>query len=275
MYFVASRSLLAICDHKINDPESESQKIPLTYPSKKGETVYCHPTALKNFVLDYLPNIKFPFILVSGDSDIEVPTDIPIESQIILQHPLLLSWYSQNCVSDKIHKLPIGLDFHTLMSKQKHTWGPQQSINQQENDLVNLSNYTLPRIPKCYGNFHFLMNSRYGKDRIEAYSQIPHSLVFYEPVKTQRINCWKNMVKFKYVISPHGNGLDCHRTWEALALGCIPIMKTSSLDLLFDGLPVLIVSDWSKITQKLLTDFKPSINLEKLQLSYWKRCFET
>ena len=28
MYFVASRSLLDICDHKISNPESESQRIP-------------------------------------------------------------------------------------------------------------------------------------------------------------------------------------------------------------------------------------------------------
>ena len=113
------------------------------------------------------------------------------------------------------------------------------------------------------------MNTRYGKDRIEAYSQIPHSLMFYEPMKTQRINCWKNMIKYKYVISPHGNGLDCHRTWESLALGCIPIIKTSPLDRMFEGLPVLIVKNWSDITQELLNTFEPSGNLDKLRLNYW------
>ena len=281
MYFVASRSLLAICDHKIENPESESQRIPLTYPSRKGETIYCHPTAIRNFISKYLPNIKFPFVLVSGDSDITVPEDIRNESQIILDHPLLICWYSQNCTepSEKLKQLPIGLDFHTLGNiprsklkfglQQKHSWGSHQSLSQQEEDLINLSRIQLDRIPKCYGNFHFLMNTRYGKDRIEAYSQIPHSLMFYEPMKTQRINCWKNMIKYKYVISPHGNGLDCHRTWESLALGCIPIIKTSPLDRMFEGLPVLIVKNWSDITQELLNTFEPSGNLDKLRLNYW------
>ena len=77
------------------------------------------------------------------------------------------------------------------------------------------------------------------------------------------------MIKYKYVISPHGNGLDCHRTWESLALGCIPIIKTSPLDRMFEGLPVLIVKNWSDITQELLNTFEPSGNLDKLRLNYW------
>jgi hypothetical protein len=81
------------------------------------------------------------------------------------------------------------------------------------------------------------------------------------------------MSKHKYILSPHGNGLDCHRTWEALALRCIPIMKTSPLDRMFEGLPVLIVNKWSDVTQELLDNFKPSGNLDKLRLSYWKDLF--
>ena len=34
---------------------------------------------------------------------------------------------------------------------------------------------------------------------------------------------------FAFVASPSGNGLDCHRTWEALLLRSIPIVKVSVL----------------------------------------------
>ena len=44
-----------------------------------------------------------------------------------------------------------------------------------------------------------------------------------------------------------GNGLDCHRTWELLYLGCIVITRTSPLDPLFEGLPVVIVRDWEEV----------------------------
>ena len=49
-----------------------------------------------------------------------------------------------------------------------------------------------------------------------------------------------------FVISPPGNGLDCHRTWEAIYLGCVPVVKRSSLSEEFTmNLPILAVEDWS------------------------------
>jgi hypothetical protein len=78
------------------------------------------------------------------------------------------------------------------------------------------------------------------------------------------------MIQHKYVISPHGNGLDCHRTWEALALGCIPIVRTSSLDPMFNGLPVLIVKEWSDVTAEVLDSFVPDyLCVDKLKINYW------
>jgi hypothetical protein len=269
--YVASRSLLRLCDHKISNPTSESQRVPDTFPTQPGQSVYCHPTALKNFVHSYLPKIHYPFVLVSGDSDMTVPSDCLTESTIVLDHPLLLCWYSQNCTSpsDKLKQLPIGLDFHTL-SERNHIWGPKQTLQQQESMLLSIRSSARERLPICYSNFHFLMTTRYGYDRKLAVATIPQNLIFYEPRKIAREQSWKNMIKYKYVVSPHGNGLDCHRTWEALALGCIPIVKTSPLDPMFEGLPVLIVNDWKDITKELLDSYNPTGTPEKLTLSYWK-----
>jgi hypothetical protein len=92
--------------------------------------------------------------------------------------------------------------------------------------------------------------------------------------QVKRYISWKKQTTYAFVLSPHGNGLDCHRTWEALCLGCIPIVKTSPLDSMYDGLPVLIVDDWKDITIKLLQNTvdnykdRPFI-YEKLLLSYW------
>ena len=267
---VASRLLFAICNHHIENPQTGSPFIPNTYPEKAGETIYVHPTALRNFIFNYLPNLKFPFILVSGDSDLTIPIDIQREANFILGHPLLIRWYSQNCISPsgKLMQLPIGLDFHTLASRSME-WGPQQSLQDQMRDILKIRELNTPKQLKCYANFQFLMNTRYGKDRTDAIEQISKDLVYYEPYKVSRIKTWTKMVEFKYVISPHGNGLDCHRTWEALALGCIPIMKSSPLDPMFADLPVLIVKEWSEITRELLNTFIPTGNLDKLQLSYW------
>jgi hypothetical protein len=88
------------------------------------------------------------------------------------------------------------------------------------------------------------------------------------------------MIQYTFVISPHGNGLDCHRTWEALVLGCIPIVKSSGLDPLFEGLPVWIVSQWDEVTREsmdyIVNTFRTkSFNYEKLKLSYWQNLLRT
>ena len=79
------------------------------------------------------------------------------------------------------------------------------------------------------------------------------------------------------MVSPHGNGLDCHRTWESLVLGNIVIVKRSSLDPLYEGLPVVIVDDWQQITRDNLKVWhaahssafdEPAVQ-EKLTNAYW------
>ncbi|MFZ4100199.1 MAG: hypothetical protein ACOYKZ_07745, partial [Chlamydiia bacterium] len=51
-----------------------------------------------------------------------------------------------------------------------------------------------------------------------------------------------------FVVSPPGNAIDCHRTWEALILGCIPIVHSTTCDRLFDDLPVWVVQEWREVT---------------------------
>ena len=104
--------------------------------------------------------------------------------------------------------------------------------------------------------------------------QMPQNLLVKEYRLISRKTLWNNMLKYAFIASPHGNGLDCHRTWEALVLGCIPIVKKSPLDGLYEGLPVLIVNEWSDINEQLLKDkieeFKnKQFNMDKLKLEYW------
>ena len=64
--------------------------------------------------------------------------------------------------------------------------------------------------------------------------------------------CWQSHADFLFEISPQGNGLDCYRTWEALLLQTIPIVRSSTLDPLYDGLPVAIVDSWEDVTVERL-----------------------
>lgn len=80
---------------------------------------------------------------------------------------------------------------------------------------------------------------------------------------------------FRFMVSPHGVGLDCYRTWEALYLGMIPIVKTSNLDSMYEDLPVLIVKDWTEVTPELLERTwqafqHKEFDFRRLYMGYWQ-----
>jgi hypothetical protein len=115
---------------------------------------------------------------------------------------------------------------------------------------------------------------KYIDDRVNSLKQVPENLVVHAPPNIPREQTWREQGKYAFVIAPHGNGLDCHRQYEALCLGCIPIVKTSPIDPVYKGLPVLIVKEWSDVTEALLRNtirkFKTiSFNYRRLLLSYW------
>lgn len=84
-----------------------------------------------------------------------------------------------------------------------------------------------------------------------------------------------NIASFKYILCPEGNGLDSHRIWESLYLGCVPIMIKSRFAFkMAETFPaIMIVNDWSDITESLLQTYYEShsswIDLKKLDLNYW------
>ncbi len=80
-----------------------------------------------------------------------------------------------------------------------------------------------------------------------------------------------NMSKCKYVLCPPGRGLDSHRTWEALYLGCIPIVIKHDLYNNWHDLPILQIEKYEDITVDLLDNFsyeKPTTNI--LDIKYWR-----
>ena len=289
--YVCSRGLLKCCDYFSNNPISSIKQVN-NYPDlillkhiiiQKGKvpSIYVCGSAIPNFISVLLPSIQVPFILVSGDCDESIPFDIFNSKESFEQfisNTYLIHWYCQNYVGpihNKITQMPIGLDYHTMSSST--VWGPIANPTQQEKTLEDLKQNSKPfweRELKCYGNYHFFMTTKFGKDRQDAFENIPKNLVYYEKQRVERLETWKNQINYAFVISPHGNGLDCHRTWEALTLGCIPIVKTSPLDGLYKDLPVLIVNSWKEVTQevldKTLEDFKnKTFNYERLSLMYW------
>ncbi len=67
----------------------------------------------------------------------------------------------------------------------------------------------------------------------------------------------RELASSKFVLSPAGNGMDCHRTWEAIYLGAIPIVKQADWPFSRYNLPVLVISNWEDLETLDLSGMSP------------------
>lgn len=293
-YYVSSRGLLKSCSFHSNNPRSscnsDSQYLLDMISSSNmfdGMSIYVCSDLLNYFILFILPKIRHKFILVSGDSDITSPRESIKEYSMFLSlinNNNLIKWFSQNITinsvfNNKIIQLPIGVDYHTLMNDPSHEWNHRKDVRylpiQQEHLIINYRLNSEPfckRQVKIYANYT-LNNDRF-KDRISIQKSIPNNLLYFINNNVPRIEYHKHITQFAFVISPYGNGLDCHRTWETLCLGSIPIVRAKHFSKMFENLPVLIVNEWKDINKELLentiTEFSSKVfDYNKLTLKFW------
>ena len=241
--------------------------------------------SIGHFIHEIMPQIVNKFILVTCDGDSTIPYDL-LDSNTFLRtinDERIIHWYSVNClpVHPKLSIVPLGMNLHSISLNQHRHWNwadsKEMSPKDVENKLIEIQQQAQPfynRKVQCYSNFHFSMYSEFGNPRQRAINEIPRDLIFYEPNFIKPNETWNNQTEYAFVVSPMGHGMDCHRTWEALILGCIVIVKTSVLDLLYEGLPVLIVDEWFHITKELLEKtivaFKDKqFEYERLTSDWW------
>tara|TARA_B100000963_G_scaffold357441_1_gene379648 strand:- start:2833 stop:3726 length:894 start_codon:yes stop_codon:yes gene_type:complete len=196
-----------------------------------------------------LHHLKKPCILVTSDGDRPVPSSYDINiCNKILNNLNIKKWYTQNYDNSIKHKkldyYPIGFDFHT------EKW----LVNKSVESKINVMFYNRIRSPvderiknKVFSDTH---NSISHPDRKLVYDIIKNNKMFEKSKNRESfIDITEKYNKYNFVISPRGNGLDCHRTWELFFAGVIVITKTSSLDNMFinNNLPVVILQDWNEL----------------------------
>jgi len=227
---------------------------------RDGDLVWTRATSLSEFLDTVLPRIDARFVLLTGDEDWSIPSDFPRAAELCASDKVL-AWFAQNFdghdARGKLFPLPIGLDFHTISNRRR--WGhPRATPREQEIELEELQ-AAMPsneqRLPRVHADFHFNKHARplmgESRDSVETALR-SNPLIDFQAEKIPRLDLWRKKTNYAFVVSPHGNGLDCHRTWESLALGNIVIVKRSPLDPLYEGLPVVIVNQWSDITAENL-----------------------
>jgi hypothetical protein len=131
-----------------------------------------------------------------------------------------------------IEAIPIGLE-------NLHYW---------KNGVI--SNYN--KLNRChlrdiYIYSSFRVNTNYSERlRVKKICNSSRHIFFGGNISTKKnIN---NLNRSFFVTSPPGNGFDCHRTWEAIYCGAVPVVKEGTLSIeLIKKLPILEVSDWRQL----------------------------
>jgi hypothetical protein len=174
----------------------------------------------------------------------------------------LVVWFAQNIdyKHPKLKPIPIGVDSYYTNAKK----------DALVSHMRNISPFG-GRLNKVYLNFTIQNNVKERKPALESFRGKPFAHITGFKTLTQYLT---EMKQYKYVISPPGNGFDCHRTWEALLMGCVPIVKHSLSDPLFEDLPVILVDQWSEVTMNFLEQKskemeRKTYNLEKIYAQYW------
>jgi len=222
--FISGDTFRELCDHKFDEI---SKVNPLDI--QNGDIIFLKGDFVKFFMKNIHPKIINRYKLIVHNSDAEFLVS-NFDDKII-------RIYAQNVnsVHKKITPIPIGLE----------------NLHLQKNGKVKLfEKYRSIRYSKSNKIFYGFNSATNPIVRNRALEALNKSQLaeegddWYSPAEyLEKLNT------YKYVASPEGNGLDCHRTWEAMYLGTIPIVTKSNLTCFFQklGLPILIIDDWNEV----------------------------
>ncbi len=255
---ISSDSFRAISDIDFDDLQDWQNKIKTI---KNGDVVWLNSSWMDIFFNKVHPQIKNNYILITHQGIESVD-----KKSVELLDEKIIQWFAKNCLVQhlKITPLPIGLE-----NLYKFGTGVPSYFKRLSKKKINKKN-------KIFYHFKITTNP---KERQIAYDYIKnHSLAVTIENKLPPYLYFKTLNNYKFVISPPGAGHECHRTWEAIYLGVIPIVKKSMASEYFQkiGVPIWPVKKWNELDDLNEQDLKnkynqimKKANLETIWMDYW------
>ena len=224
-----------------------------------GDIIFVKTDFIGEFFRNIHPQISHPYVLITHNSDYPAPGSC----RKFLDDPKILAWFAQNAegyIHKKLIPIPIGLE-----NRYCYHGNPNIVL-----DAIKKLSYS-PKKIALYLNISIWTCVR---ERSLVYNMFSKDPYCYTSSNKQYQDYLQDLSESFFVLCPRGNGLDCHRTWESLYMGAIPIVKSSAMDAAFDDLPVLIIKDWSEVTKEFLLNkyeemSQKTFKNERLLMNYW------
>ena len=229
---------------------------------KINDIIFVKSNLIDKYFQDIHPFIQVKYKLITHNSDKNIG-----EREVKYIDDKIIKWFAQNVEMEhpKLIPIPIGIE-----NKKYFYNGIPYIFNKIKNTKTTKKD-------KIIFGFNIMTNPQ---ERQSAFSELINNNV------VEQINGFPNpynyikiLNQYKFVASPPGNGIDCHRTWEAMYLNVIPIVKHSVMTEYFKnlGLPLWIINDWKELdglTENDLSDKYEDImtnsKTEPLFMNYWK-----
>jgi hypothetical protein len=227
---------------------------------QESNIIYTHTMYVKS-LFEQIKGLKNRFVIITHNCDENVNDSFVIPDNVV-------QWFSQNVnyTHPKLQSLPIGLE------NEKWT----RSVPKPELMKAKL------RTARVHKNLLYLNHNTKTNPKER---ELPYQLLGDKPWVTavhgvngnflQFTDYLSNLYSHAFILCPEGNGIDTHRTWEALYMGTIPIEKRNINNQFYTDLPICFVDSWEEITETFLFTQLTKIrrktwNTEKLQFEYWK-----
>ena len=229
-------------------------------PDKEHIIMYANSEEYISAIDVIYENPERTFTLITHNSDYSLSVGGPMPSNLKV-------WYGQNIDSTmpNVKPLPIGLE--------NTKWHPVKR------EILNLA---LPARTNPHRHLKALCQfnpETYKKERQGLLSMVLKNEIAADPfyaINGADFGFYvDNLTRYRFCLCPRGNGVDTHRLWEAILLGCIPIAKKHGCYNYEEKLPIVFINSWYEVTEKFLeSQFekfdKTLLNTPLLFKEYWR-----
>ena len=241
-----------------------------TFDVKNGDIIFVASPIIKDFFEKVHPNISNPYVLIThnGDANIDENLFKFIDKKIIRS-------FAQNVIVShpKITPIPIGLE--NLCLYQNGIVSYFKAMQKRLKGRILASNGCAKKA-RIFYHFKIRTNPDKRQPALDYFSRNPLTETMENKLSPRLY--LKKLSSHMFMASPPGNGEDCIRTWEAMYLGVVPIVKRSIGMDYFKSLelPMLVVDEWTDLDEfdesKLRYKYEKitrEARTEALYMEYW------
>ncbi len=229
-----------------------------------NEIIFIRTNYLKYFFEQIYQKISYPFILITHNEDMSPDSKF----LFYLNEDKIIHWFAENCIIQhpKITPIPIGLY--------------NQYNDTRTQILKNILKNNKKRIHKKNNLVAYGFSISNNEKRRDLKEKVKNIKLFTELNIHDYQKYIEKLNSYKFVLSPEGNGIDCHRTWESILSGVVPILIKNSITAHWKnlGLPIFLIETWDEldtITEVFLNQQYDTImnnhSLEPALFDYWEK----